>query len=106
MIHKASPRYHIGTPDLSACPIWYNKSHFLLYIIPHGKVRISLVHKLFTKGTIKMRTAEEIINYLETELAEQYRLHNETKRNKDKGDAYASLVRIVMLEEILEKIKK
>ena len=53
-----------------------------------------------------MRTAEEIINYLETELAEQYRLHNETKRNKDKGDAYASLVRIVMLEEILEKIKK
>lgn len=52
-----------------------------------------------------MRTAEEIIAYLEKELAEQYRFHNETKRDNDKGDAYASLVRIVMLEDILENIK-
>lgn len=53
-----------------------------------------------------MRTTEEIIAYLEAELAEAYKMHNETKRNEDKGDAYASLVRIVMLEEILENIKK
>lgn len=52
-----------------------------------------------------MKTAEEIIAYLEAELAEQYRVHNETKRDSDKGNAYASLVRIVMLEQILEDIK-
>lgn len=53
-----------------------------------------------------MRTTEEILNYLETKLEEAYKEHNETKRNKDKGDAYASLVRIVMLEQIIEDIKK
>lgn len=52
-----------------------------------------------------MKTSKEIIAYLEAELAKAYEHHNETKRNKDKGDAYASLVRIVMLEEILENIK-
>mgnify|MGYP003299529732 CR=1 FL=1 len=52
-----------------------------------------------------MRTATEIIAYLEKELAKAYKEHNETKRNNDKGDAYASLVRIVMLEQILEDIK-
>ena len=52
-----------------------------------------------------MKTAEEILNYLETQLAEAYQWHNESKRNEDKGDAYASLVRIVMLEEIIENIK-
>lgn len=52
-----------------------------------------------------MRTAEEILNYLEEQLAEAYKWHNETKRNEDKGDAYASLVKIVMLEEIIENIK-
>lgn len=53
-----------------------------------------------------MRTAKEIIAYLEAELEKAYKEHNETKRNKDKGDAYASLVRIVMLEQIIEDIKK
>lgn len=53
-----------------------------------------------------MKTYEEITAYLEAELAKAYKEHNETKRNKDKGDAYASLVRIVMLEDILEDIKK
>lgn len=52
-----------------------------------------------------MKTAEEIIAYLETELAKAYEDHNNSKRNEDKGDAYASLVRIVMLEQILEDIK-
>ena len=53
-----------------------------------------------------MKTAEAIIAYLEAELEKAYAWHNESKRDEDKGDAYASLVRIVMLEEILENIKK
>ncbi len=52
-----------------------------------------------------MTTAEEIINYLETELAEAYKEHNEEKVKEDKTKAYASLVKIVMLEKILEDIK-
>ena len=52
-----------------------------------------------------MKTAEEIRAYLKAELAEAYKEHNETKRNKDKTRAYASLVKIVMLEQILEDIK-
>lgn len=52
-----------------------------------------------------MKTAEEIIAYLEAQLEEAYKVHNETKRVADKAKAYASLVKIVMLEEILEEIK-
>ena len=52
-----------------------------------------------------MRTAEEIIAYLEAELAEAYKVHNEEKRKEDKSKAFISLIGIVMLEEILEKIK-
>lgn len=52
-----------------------------------------------------MKTVEEIIAYLEAQLEEAYEWHNKSKRDEDKGDAYASLVRIVMLEEILENIK-
>ena len=52
-----------------------------------------------------MKTAEEIIAYLEEQLEGAYKEHNKAKRDEDKGDAYASLVRIVMLEQILEDIK-
>jgi hypothetical protein len=52
-----------------------------------------------------MKTAEEILAYLEAQLEEAYKWHNKAKREEDKGDAYASLVRIVMLEQILEDIK-
>lgn len=52
-----------------------------------------------------MKTATEIIAYLESQLEEAYKVHNETKKDKDKAKAYSSLVKIVMLEEILEDIK-
>lgn len=52
-----------------------------------------------------MKTAEEIITYLETELAEAYKEHNEEKVKEDKAKAYHSLVKIVMLEQIIEDIK-
>lgn len=52
-----------------------------------------------------MKTVEEIIAYLEEELADAYKVHNETKRGKDKSRAYSALVKIVMLEQILEDIK-
>lgn len=49
---------------------------------------------------------KEIITYLEQELAEAYKIHNEEKMKKDKTKAYQSLVKIVMLEEMIENIKK
>lgn len=52
-----------------------------------------------------MRTAEEIKDYLEKELAEAYKVHNEEKIKEDKTKAFTSLVKIVMLEQILEDIK-
>lgn len=52
-----------------------------------------------------MRTAEEIMAYLEKELAEAYAIHNEEKTKEDKSKAYTSLVKIVMLEQIIEDIK-
>ena len=49
---------------------------------------------------------EKIITYLEQQLAEAYKIHNEEKRKEDKTKAYQSLVKIVMLEEMIENIKK
>ena len=52
-----------------------------------------------------MLTAEQILAYLQSELEAAYKEHNETKRNEDKAKAYSSLVKIVMLEQIIEDIK-
>jgi hypothetical protein len=54
---------------------------------------------------VNMKTTKEILAYLETQLAEAYKEHNETKKNEDKQKAYSSLVKIVMLEQIIEDIK-
>lgn len=52
-----------------------------------------------------MKTYEEVIAYLEAELKEAYKVHNEEKMKENKAKAYQSLVKIVMLEQILEDIK-
>jgi len=51
-----------------------------------------------------MKTAEEIIVFLEMELAEAYELHDEAK-GKDTAKAFAFLVKATTIEQLLDEIK-
>ncbi len=52
-----------------------------------------------------MKTAEEIIAYLEAELAEAYELHDKTK-GKDAQEALFYLLKATTITHILEEIKE
>lgn len=52
-----------------------------------------------------MKTAEEIIAYLEMELAEAYELHDEA-RGKDAAKAFGYIVKATTIQHILEEIKE
>ena len=51
-----------------------------------------------------MKTAEEIIVYLEMELAEAYEMHDQAK-GKDAAQAFAFLVKATTIEQLLDAIK-
>lgn len=51
-----------------------------------------------------MKTAEEIIGYLEIELAEAYEMHDQAK-GKDTAQAFAFLVKATAIEQMLDEIK-
>ena len=51
-----------------------------------------------------MKTAKEIIEYLEAELAEAYELHDQYK-GRDAGKAFAYLLKATTLLQLLEEIK-
>ena len=51
-----------------------------------------------------MKTAEEIIVYLELELAEAYEMYDEVK-GKDAAKAFAFLVKATAIEQLLDEIK-
>jgi hypothetical protein len=51
-----------------------------------------------------MKTAEEIIAYLEIELAEAYEMHDLSK-GKDAAKAFAFLVKATTIEQLLDEIK-
>lgn len=51
-----------------------------------------------------MKSAEEIIEILEGELAEAYELH-EQARGKDAARAFAFLMKATTIEHLLEEIK-
>ena len=51
-----------------------------------------------------MKTAEEIIKLIETELAEAYELHD-TAKSKDASQAFANLLKATVLEQLLDEIK-
>lgn len=51
-----------------------------------------------------MKTAEEIIAFLEIELAEAYEMHDEAK-GKDAAQAFAFLLKATTLEQLLDEIK-
>ena len=51
-----------------------------------------------------MKTAEEIIRYLEMELAEAYEMHDQAK-GKDAAKAFAFLVKATTIENLLDNIR-
>ena len=52
-----------------------------------------------------MKTAEEIIAFLEIELAEAYEMHDAAK-GKDAAKAFAFLVKASTIEQLLDEIKQ
>lgn len=52
-----------------------------------------------------MKTAEEIITYIEAELNEAIELHDAAKKNKDMAQAHAMLIKAYTISELLEEIK-
>lgn len=52
-----------------------------------------------------MKTAGEIIDYLETELAEAYEMHDKSK-GKDAAQAFAFLLKATTIEQLLDEIKE
>lgn len=52
-----------------------------------------------------MKTAEEIIALLESELAEAYEIH-EQARGKDTAKAFAFLIKASTIEHLLDEIKQ
>jgi hypothetical protein len=51
-----------------------------------------------------VKTTEEIIEYLEMELAEAYELHDQAK-GKDASQAFAYLLKATTILQLLEEIK-
>ena len=52
-----------------------------------------------------MKTAEEIIAYLEAELSEAIELHDQAHEKKDMAQAHATLLKAYTINELLEEIK-
>lgn len=52
-----------------------------------------------------MKTAEEIIVYLEMELAEAYEMYDMTK-GKEAAKAFAYMMKVTTIEHLLENIKE
>lgn len=52
-----------------------------------------------------MKTAEEIIAYLEWELAEAFEMHDTAKGN-DAAKAFAYLVKATTIQHLLDEIKE
>lgn len=52
-----------------------------------------------------MKTAEEIIAYLEMELAEAYEMHDQARGN-DAARAFAFIVKATTIEHLLDEIKQ
>lgn len=53
-----------------------------------------------------MKTAEEIIAYLEAELNEAIELHDAAKDSKDMAQAHATLLKAYTISELLDVIKE
>lgn len=52
-----------------------------------------------------MKTAAEIIAYLEAVLSEAIELHDEAQENRDVAQAHATLLKAYTISELLDEIK-
>lgn len=52
-----------------------------------------------------MKTAEEIIKYLQAEMDEAIELHDASKEAKDMAQAHATLLKAYIISELLDNIK-
>lgn len=52
-----------------------------------------------------MKTAEEIIQYLQAEMDEAVELHDAAKEAKDMAQAHATLLKAYIISELLDNIK-
>lgn len=52
----------------------------------------------------KLKTVEEIISYMEAELAEAYELHDQAK-GKDVQEAFFYLLKATTIEHLLDEIR-
>ena len=52
-----------------------------------------------------MKTVEEVIAYMEAELAEAYELHDQAK-GKDAQEAFVNLLKATVITHLLEEIKE
>ena len=53
-----------------------------------------------------MKTAEEIIAYLEASLNEAIELHEEANKKKDLAQAHAQMLKAFTISELLDEIKQ
>ena len=57
-----------------------------------------------TSVSAKEKTAAEAVRTLEAELAEAYEMHD-TAKGKDAAQSFASLVKLTIIEQLLDGIK-
>ena len=57
-------------------------------------------------GVPKVKTAEQIIAYLEAEMNEAIELHDKAKETKDFAQAHATLIKAYVISELLDEIKE
>lgn len=53
-----------------------------------------------------MKTAQEIIAYLQAEMDEAIELHDTAKEKKDMAQAHATLLKAYIISELLDNIKE
>ena len=53
-----------------------------------------------------MKTAEEIIAYLQAEMDEAIELHDAAKDSRDMAQAHATLLKAYVISELLDNIKE
>lgn len=79
---------------------FFNQNIVLLHTL-----RSVRIEKYNLKGGDIMKTAEEIIAFLQAELDEAIELHEEARDKKDMAQAHANLLKAYTISELLDVIK-
>ena len=82
---------------MSRWPIWYRLKTVTVLILTISHTKYKVVNKL--------KTVEEIIAYMEAELAEAFELHDQAK-GKDAQEALFYILKASFITHLLEEIKE